>query len=294
MRSRKEARGWRVCDSSQSVPTILGVNSPFRFMIPLGTSMNDMRIGRAFSTAKAGVMASSRGSASAAPVPRKKARRGIDFLVITIAYPPHLEWAAINDTKNDGRPPLVVRRSFTHDPANDGGVVLLDAASEPVGQETLGEGLHKHLAFGDQDVAQAPWSVERGAVGQHAGGVDRPAAFLAGIAPAADAVIVLERKADRIHEAVADRALRARPVLLHALAHGHRLLIAVVLERRDIRRRGRRRRAEELLQHPFAANGRRGAVGIGGHRHDAGLPEQALMVRVVDGDTAELVAVDAL
>src|ERR1700731_3586375 len=122
MRSRKGASGWSIGVSSKSAPTVLGVNSPFRFMIPLGTSMNDMRIGRFASTAKAGVMASSTGKARAAPVPRKKARRGIDFLVITIAHPPHLKRVAFDDTENDGRPPLVIRRSVARDPANHRGV----------------------------------------------------------------------------------------------------------------------------------------------------------------------------
>src|ERR1700676_1152385 len=102
MRSRNDASGWSVGESSKSGPSTLGVHSPFRFMIPLGTSMNCMRIGDAFSTAKAGVMASSTGKAKTAPVPRKKARRGIDFLVTTIAYPPHLKRVAADDTKNNG------------------------------------------------------------------------------------------------------------------------------------------------------------------------------------------------
>src|SRR5579871_5336597 len=102
MRSRNCASGCRVGVSSKSAPSVLGVHSPLRFMIPLGTSMNDMRIGRAFSTAKAGVMASNMGKARAAPAPRKKVRRGMDFLVTSIAHPPHLKRVALDDTENDG------------------------------------------------------------------------------------------------------------------------------------------------------------------------------------------------
>src|ERR1700731_1518025 len=102
MRSRNDASGWSVGGGSKLVPSGLGVHSPCRFMIPLGTSMNCIRIGDALSTAKAGVMASSTGKAKTAPVPRKKARRGMDFLVITIAYPPHLKRVAVDDTKNNG------------------------------------------------------------------------------------------------------------------------------------------------------------------------------------------------
>src|ERR1700730_18097865 len=102
MRARNDSSGWSVGLMAKSAPCVLGVHSLFRFMIPLGTSTNCMRIGDAFSTAKAGVIASSTGKAKTAPVPRKKARRGIDFLVTTIAYPPHLKRVAVDDTKNNG------------------------------------------------------------------------------------------------------------------------------------------------------------------------------------------------
>ena len=61
-----------------------------------------IRIGRSVSAASAGVMASNAGTARTAQVPRRKVRRGMDFLVITIANPPHLEWGAVDDTENDG------------------------------------------------------------------------------------------------------------------------------------------------------------------------------------------------
>jgi hypothetical protein len=52
--------------------------------------MNAKRIGRAGGAAKAALMASSTGRARLAPVPRKKVRRGMDFLriAIAIAHPP--------------------------------------------------------------------------------------------------------------------------------------------------------------------------------------------------------------
>jgi len=55
----------------------------------------------AYTAAKAGVMASSTGKARVAPMPRRTVRRGIDFLKITIASPPHLKWCAVHDAKND-------------------------------------------------------------------------------------------------------------------------------------------------------------------------------------------------
>src|SRR5580704_17736385 len=102
MLSLKGASGSSVRVISQSAPTVLGVHSFFKFMIPFGVCMNAMRIGRVVSAPNAGVMASSIGNASAAPAPRKKVRRGIDFLKITIVYPPHLERCTVDDTNNDG------------------------------------------------------------------------------------------------------------------------------------------------------------------------------------------------
>src|ERR1700681_2588579 len=106
MRSWKGASGSRIGVKAKPGPSVAGVH--LSIMIPFGTSMNAMRTGRAVAAAKAGVMASSTGKARTAPVPRKKARRGMDFLVITIAHPPHLKWRALHDAENDGRPPLVV------------------------------------------------------------------------------------------------------------------------------------------------------------------------------------------
>src|ERR1700730_9670969 len=100
MRSRNPASGWRIGVNANSGPSVAGVN--LSIMIPFGTSMNAMRTGRDVAVAKAGVIASTTGRARAAPVPRRKARRGIDFLEITIAYPPHLKWRAVDDTENNG------------------------------------------------------------------------------------------------------------------------------------------------------------------------------------------------
>src|SRR5215510_4382305 len=101
-RSLWSASGSRVRVIPSSGPSAFGAHSFLRFMIPFGTWMKHIRTGRAVSADMAGVMASSTGKASVAPAPRKKVRRGIYFLLITIAYPPHLERGAVDDPKNDG------------------------------------------------------------------------------------------------------------------------------------------------------------------------------------------------
>src|SRR5215471_11524850 len=101
MRFLKAASGSSVLVSSQLAPTDRGVHSFLKLKIPFGTCMNAMRTGRLVAAEKAGVMASRRGSASVAPIPRKRVRRGIAFLKTTIASPPHLKRSALDDAKND-------------------------------------------------------------------------------------------------------------------------------------------------------------------------------------------------
>src|SRR5687768_5304824 len=99
---RKPATGSSVRVISHSSPSVLGVHSFFKFMMPFGICMNAMRIGRLASCAKAGVIASRKGRATAAPAPRRNVRRGTEILRITIAHSPHLEWGAVDDAKDDG------------------------------------------------------------------------------------------------------------------------------------------------------------------------------------------------
>src|SRR4051812_17992554 len=170
MRSRNGASGSRTGVRAKSRPSAAGVN--LSIMIPFGTSMNDMRTGCLVSFAKAGVMASSTGRARTAPVPRRKARRGIDLLDITIANPPHLERCALDDAENDGRPPLVVRGRLANDLAKNRAIVLFHAAAQRIRHEPLGECFHEQVAPAQQDLAQARRPVERGAVRQNPGGID--------------------------------------------------------------------------------------------------------------------------
>src|ERR1044071_4905049 len=211
MRSLKSASGSSTGVSAKSAPSVAGVH--LSIMIPFGTSMNDRRTGRAGSAANAGVMASSTGKARAAPVPRRNARRGSDFLVSIIACSPHLKRHAFDDAENDGRPAVVVGVGFTDDLAQNRTVVFLYAAAQRVGQEPLGERLDEKAFLVEQDLAQASRAVEHRAVGQDDGRVDRPGADADGVAPFADAVEVLQRKADRVHDPVADRAFGIGAVL---------------------------------------------------------------------------------
>src|SRR6266566_1709383 len=220
MRSRKASSGLRVWGISQPVPSVLGVHSLFKLKMPFGTSMNAMRIGRLVSTAKAGVIASSIGKATTAPAPRKNVRRGMDFLKITIFCSPHLERSAVDDAKNNGRPLLVICGSFTRDLTNNRVVVLFDAATERISQKPLGEIFNEHIPLFEQELAQALRPIERSAVRQGAGRIDRSRTGSKGVAPTADAIEIVQREAKRVRHPVASGALGTGAVQFHALAHG--------------------------------------------------------------------------
>src|SRR5712672_3443498 len=132
MRSRNCASGSRTGDSCKS-PSAAGVH--LSIMIPFGTSTNAMRIGRALSAASAGVIASSTGSASAAPAPRRNVRRGLDFLVISMANSPHLKWGAFYDAEDHGWPPMVFGGCIGDDLTQRGMIIVFDAATQCIGHE---------------------------------------------------------------------------------------------------------------------------------------------------------------
>src|SRR5262245_10307305 len=86
MRSLKAASGSKMGVSSYPLPTVGGVH--LSMMIPFGTVKNESRLAVldavSAGEAKAGNMASISGSARAVPAPRRKVRRGIDFLKTVI------------------------------------------------------------------------------------------------------------------------------------------------------------------------------------------------------------------
>ena len=117
-------------------------------------------------------------------------------------------------------------------------------------------------------------AVELRAVRHRARRIDRRARLVER-APLADAVEVLERQAERVHHVVTARAGRVLPMLRDPLAHRqHGRGKRRRLELGDVRRRRRRRDAEQVLENPLAADDRRRAIGIRRHREDAALPEQ--------------------
>ena len=108
-----------------------------------------------------------------------------------------------------------------------------------------------------------------------------------------DRIEVLEREANRIHRRVAGGAGRIRAMLLQPRAHGSGFTSSrVFLERRHIGRRLRRRRAEQIVEHPLAAHDRRRPGRERRHGQDAGVAEQPAAVLVGHRHAAESVPDD--
>ena len=173
---------------------------------------------------------------------------------------------------------------------------ILERPAEPVSHELLGQRLHELLgALRAAPARSATRPVDGRAVGQHARRVDRGAGFAVLVAPSADGVEVLEREAERIDDAVAGVAGRIGAVRLEALAHRRRELALDVLdEPLDVRRRLRRRRAEDVLEHPSAAQHRRSPIRIRRREQHAALAEQAQARFVRELDAAKALAANVV
>src|SRR5262245_57284103 len=111
------------------------------------------------SPARAGTIPSSSGSASVAPTPRRNVRRGRCLWVMIIPYSkiPNSKFLvtcearkrrAPDDSEDERRPAIVVRRRVVHDSPDGWRIVVLQPASERVGQKPLGDGRCKPIAAG--------------------------------------------------------------------------------------------------------------------------------------------------
>ena len=79
----------------------------------------------------------------------------------------------------------------------------------------------------------------------------------------------------------------------HSLTNRARLtFLTGVLQRRNLGRRRRRWRAEQVCEDPLAAQHRRGPVGIRSHRQDTGLTEETSTLPVIERHSPKVVAID--
>jgi hypothetical protein len=104
-----------------------------------------------------------------------------------------------------------------HERSHERHVVVFDATAEGIRQQLLGNHAHKLIGVPHQRIAQAGDTIELGAIGQHAAGVDRDAFFLC--PPRTDGVEVLEGNAHGLEDAMTGRARRVAPVNFQLLPH---------------------------------------------------------------------------
>src|SRR5690606_11642937 len=80
-------------------------------------------------------------------------------------------------------------------------VVVLQAAPQGISEQFLGNGADKQSGTFHQCVMQIGSALDRRAVGENARGIDLGVTIV--LAPGADRIEVFQRKADRVHHAVA-------------------------------------------------------------------------------------------
>src|SRR5215510_5920667 len=98
---------------------------------------------------KAGTIASSRGRLTVAPSPRRNVRRGSDIFVtimakssleiLNVPRSSHHKRVARRDADDEGRELELVGRRAANDASNHRHIVILDAATERVREQLLGE-----------------------------------------------------------------------------------------------------------------------------------------------------------
>src|SRR3954447_14946238 len=118
--------------------------------------MNPARDGAAAafdaSAEAAGTMASSIGSASVAPTPRRNVRRdrcilvmNIRPLVLSARCRRHLERYAANDTRNEGGKPVILAPGVPHDLSHGRHVLRREAAADGVDQQLFRQRADEHI-----------------------------------------------------------------------------------------------------------------------------------------------------
>ena len=171
----------------------------------------------------------------------------------------HLKWQAVHDAEHDTpRSGCRAAPALAHDRPRHRHVGAGHAAAEGVGQQFLREVRSKTSDRSSSAFRRPSRPVElRSRPSARPTGSTRSP--LSNSRARADGIEALEREADRVHRRVAGRARRVGAMLLQSRPQRHRLRVFGILrQRRHIRRRLRRRSAEQVVQDPLAAQHRRG------------------------------------
>src|SRR5712691_1293554 len=232
-----------------SAPACSGTQYPGA--IPCGKNMPTTRPleGAAAVCARAvaaGTIASSNGSAKVTPAPLRNIRRGICFFETNMLAAPlftilvarrlrltrngrvhalrvHLKRLALDDAEDERGEAVVVLCGIPRDGADQRHVLILDAAAQAIRQQFFGHDLHELTGVSKQPFPQTRRAVDFRAVVHLGGRVDGRSLLVR--SPQANAVEILEREADRVHQTVALDAVRADPMVQHLLPHRRLLRI---------------------------------------------------------------------
>src|SRR6267142_499735 len=223
------------------------------------------------SVVAAGTIASSSGSASVAPAPRRTVRLDMCFLVRNISsvllltghaqlialsrLHVHLKCLAPDDAGDDRRQAILRSCRIPHNRSHQRHILILEAAAEGIREALLGDHPNELTLITHQQVAQARDAVQFRPISQGAGRIDGLTFVLR--APCADGIKVFKRESHRLEGPVARRAGRIRMMFFEDLAHRWRLQIScgvrrLFLDRRYIWRWIGGAHAEERLQEPLA------------------------------------------
>src|SRR5262245_27285385 len=177
-------------------------------------------LGAFWAKAFSGDIASSAGSATATPMPRRTARREICLLILHLfaspgPVPTVLERIAPRDLHHQRRDAVVVIGQRLADSLHRRGVVILYAPPQREGHHFFCKAPDEVVLPRQHQRPQLHGALEGASVGQRRRGFNRVGAVL--VAPCPDRVVVLEREPDRIHPLVAVGAAGIGPVLLEPL-----------------------------------------------------------------------------
>src|SRR5580693_8401194 len=142
----------------------------------------------------AGNMASSSGSATAAPAPRKTVLLDSDFLVRNMALllaqrRSHLKRRAMDHAQHECRESIVVARCAAQDGTNRRHVAVIEPTPQRIDEQLLSERSRKQFGTADQRIAQCQDAVHVSAVAKFTTGVDRIARIFA--APCSHGIEIL-------------------------------------------------------------------------------------------------------
>src|SRR4051812_23652810 len=153
--------GAGIGDRSNPAPAAFGIQSST--MAPFGTKTAPNRgVAAAAEALKAGSIASRNGTATAAPTPFKKVRRGSDSFERNIgllscskyvAARSHLKRHAVGDAENEGGELVLLARRISDDAADRGHVELVESPSKRIRHQLLRHGPDKHVGVSYYRVA---------------------------------------------------------------------------------------------------------------------------------------------